>query len=246
MRRVAILAVAAAMAIAVGADGAVFERYLRADNPADQQIMSYLTKERAGTATSLDLTQLGVLLLNKGFPKDAERYLRQALDADKENYEAAYRLGLVLQREGKDRKAVKYYRKVVKVRPGYAYAQFMLGLAEERTGDRDSAIEHYVKAYKHAPELADARVNPLVLDSRLQTEALILRYDAEVRADTFRVTPVDPWEIELMRRVTADRAGEEWRVDEDAQGPPEKPMAPPPEQEAVPAEPAQEPPPPAP
>ena len=102
--------------------------------------MNYMALDKAGKATSTDLANLGVLILEKGFPNDAEHYLREALKLDEGNYEAAYRLGLVLQRQGHDHKAMRYYKKTLKVRPGFAEARFMLALAEERGGLRDAAI----------------------------------------------------------------------------------------------------------
>lgn len=196
MRRWSVGALIVLLAASVSA--AVFERYLSPDRPLDRAILNYLALERAGKATSWDLGDLGVLLLEKGFPVDAERYLRKALDLDKHDFEAAYRLGLVLQRQGRDREAVKYYRRALAERPGHGYARFMLALAEERSGRRDAAIRDYAKAYRFAPELADPTKNPLVLDSDLQTEAELTRYDALARASTLKVTSIDPNAVRRM------------------------------------------------
>lgn len=193
-----LLAAVAAAAVSVTADGPVFERFLSADRPADRAIMAYLERERNGTASSRDLTELGVLLVDKGFPEDAEDYFEKALKLDKKNVDAAYRLGLVRQRMGKNFRAARAYRKVIKLRPGYAPARFMLALVEERSGRRSRAVYDYAKAYKHMPELADPARNPLVLDSRLQAEAQLLRYRREIGANTLKVNPIDPAEVKLM------------------------------------------------
>ncbi len=204
--KVAVCGLALVLALPVG--GAVFEKYLSPDNASDRAIVAYLELAESGTATSDDLAELGVLLLEKGFPKDAERYLRQALELDKTNTEARFRLGLVLQRMGEDRKAVRTYRRVVKERPGHTYAQFMLALALERTGDRKDAAYHYAKAYKHYPDLANPEVNPLVLESRLQAEAQLLRYERAVASATIKVPPVDPEKLrEMMAAVGAPEGG---------------------------------------
>jgi tetratricopeptide (TPR) repeat protein len=191
------------------AQGAIFERYLSPDRPEDRAIMAYLELERGGKASSDDLADLGVLLLDKGFPRDAERYLDKALDLDKKNYEARYRLGLVLQREGKLHGAVRQYKKVIAQRPGYAYARFMLALAEERLGRRRDAIHDYVEAYKHAPELADSDKNPLVIDSRLQTEAELLSYKREAASETIAVTFIDPEAVQRMMSAVPPAASGE-------------------------------------
>jgi tetratricopeptide (TPR) repeat protein len=185
----------------------VFERFLSPDRPKDRAIMDYMALEQAGKATSTDLANLAVLILEKGFPNDAEHYLREALKLDEDNYEATYRLGLVLQRQGHNLKAARCYKKVLKARPGYAEARFMLALAEERCGLRDAAIDDYVRAYRHAPDLANPDVNPLVLDSHLQVEASLMYYQKSVEASTLKVTPIDPAAVRQMMQVNAARSG---------------------------------------
>jgi len=196
MRTLAALAVV--LALGATADGAVFERYLSPDRPEDRAILNYLALAEQGQANSNDLAELGVLLADKGFPKDAERYLEAAVKADKENVEALYRLGLVRQRMGKEGAAIRCYRKVVNQRPGHAYASFMLALSEEQRGRRDAAVYHYAKAYRHKPELANPQVNPLVIDSHLQSEAQLLRYQRDVAAASINVPPVDTAAVRTM------------------------------------------------
>jgi Flp pilus assembly protein TadD len=177
---------------------AVFERYLSPERPADRAILAYLELDNTGKATSRDLAELGVLLLDKGFPVDAEHYLRKAVDMDDSNFEASYRLGLVLQRTGQYRSAIRAYRAVVKQRPGHAYARFMLAMSEERAGRRRAAIHDYAKAYHFAPELALAETNPLVYDSDLQDAALITYYRDVASASTLKVTAIDPAAVQRM------------------------------------------------
>lgn len=191
---------------ASAASAAVFERFLDPSQPRDRAIAAYLELEKAGKAQSNDLAELAVLLVEKGFPQDGERYLRKALQLDKGNVEARYRLGLVLQRLGKDWEAARQYRRVIASRPGFAEAQFMLGLALERCGRRRAAVRAYAKAYKHNPQLADPAKNPLVLDSKLQTQALLARYRREVAASTLPLAPLDP--AALRRMMLAKPEGE--------------------------------------
>ena len=206
MKRVA-LVLCVMLMTAAAARAAVFERYLSPDRPEDRAIMAYMKLDQAGTATSNDLAELGVLLLHKGFPKDAERYLDRALDLNRDNFEARYRLGLVYQREGNFRKAVRCYKKVLKQRPGHSYARFMLALAEEQAGHRRAAVHDYAKAYHHDPALALPDQNPLVLDSRLQTSAQLLFYKNEVRRQTLKVTYLDPAAVRDMMAARPAPAG---------------------------------------
>jgi len=195
-------AVLSIVVLASAAAAAVFERFMSPDRPEDRAILAYQALDTSGAATARDLAEMGILLLNRGFADDAERYLERAVKLDKKDVEVRYRLGLVLQRQGKYRQAIRQYSKVVDQRPGYAYARFMLALAEERAGHRERAAFHYAKAYKHAPELADPTRNPLVLDSALQVEAQLLRYRREVESDTIQVGAIDP---EAVRTMMAGR-----------------------------------------
>ncbi|HPS79390.1 MAG TPA: hypothetical protein PLS53_14620 [Thermoanaerobaculaceae bacterium] len=192
------LVAAVVLGLAASGHAAVFERYLSVDRPEDRAIMVYQALERSGKATSMDLTEMAVLLVNKGFPNDARDYLKAALKKDKHNFEAAYRMGLVLQREGEFLKACHWYRRTLKERPGHGPARFMLALAQERAGRRHSAITNYKRAYRHAPDLADPAKNPLVLDSDLQTEALIDSYREKVGRSTQHVFPVDAAAVQRM------------------------------------------------
>lgn len=193
------------LAVASAARAAVFEQFLSPERPADRAIIRYVELERAGKATSNDLADLGVLLVDKGFPQDAEHYLEASVKLDKKNYEAWYRLGLVRQRMGHDHAAIRAYKKAVSIRTGFGYARFMLALAEEHNGQRNAAIRDYAKAYKHMPELTDPEKNPLVLDSHLQTEAQLLRYRREVAAATLKVTPIDPAAVRRMMEAQPPR-----------------------------------------
>lgn len=201
MRRGTWVLMSILVAVGGAAEAAVFERFLSPENPADRAIARYVELERSGKASSNDLAELGVLLMDKGFPKDAERYLKKALRADRTNYEAAYRLGLVYQRVGREWSAMRAYRRVLSRRPGHTYARFMLALAQERAGRRDMAIRNYVHAYRHLPQLADPSFNPLVLTSRLQTEAALLHYRRTERETTFKVEPIDPEAVRIMMRA---------------------------------------------
>lgn len=183
---------------ATGAPGAVFERFLNPARPEDRAILNYLELERQKRAQSNDLAELAVLLVKKGFPKDGMAYLKKALQMEKGNVEARYRLGLVLQRLGQDRAAAREYRRVIKARPGFAEAQFMLALALERSGRRRAALAAYVKAYKHNPRLADPAANPLVLDSNLQTQAALLHYRQMVTHSTLDLKPLDEQALRRM------------------------------------------------
>lgn len=187
--------------VASGGGAAPYERHLSVDRPADRAIMAYAELQKAGMATSMDLTEMAVLLVNKGFPNDAMRVLSEALKMDKRNHEAAFRMGLVLQRQGKHAKACRYYRRTLKERPGHGPARFMLALAQERSGRTRAAIRNYALAYRYATDLADPAKNPLVLDSNLQVQAFLEHHRDTVGRASYHMWPVDFWAVQRMMLV---------------------------------------------
>ena len=83
-------------------------------------------------------------------------------------------------------------------RPDDGYARFMLALAEERCGNGSAAVASYARAFQALPDLADPRHNPLVLDSRLQTQAGLRYYRESVLAGTLPLTALDPAAVKAM------------------------------------------------
>lgn len=199
MMRKSWLALAALALVAASAQAVDFERYLKPEDPTDRAILNFVALDKEGKASSNDLADLGVLLVQRGYVDEAKGYLKRSLKLKPDNYQAAFRLGLLYQRQGHDRKAIHYYKRAAKSPPAYGPAYFMMAMAEERLGRRDAAISDYARAYRSAPELSRPASNPLVLNSRLQTEALLRFYPIQVRWDSFVLTPIDP---ELVQEMT--------------------------------------------
>jgi hypothetical protein len=108
----------------------------------------------------------------------------------------------------------------------------MLALAEERCGRRDTAIRDYVRAYRHAPDLANPDLNPLVYDSRVQTEAALKYYREKAVASTLKVTPIDAAAVRQMMLIRAAHEGP--RAAQPTSGAPAGPQAQPTPQPAAP------------
>lgn len=189
------------LAIHAPAPSAELAGSLSPSRPADRAILAYLQLARDGNVKAQDLAELGVLVLDRGFPADAERYLRAAVKADRHSFEARYRLGLVLQRQGKIHEAARAYYRALAEHKDDPYARFMLALAEEQAGHRASAIDNYVAAFRAMPELATPEHNPLVLDSDLQVAAQLERYRQAAGVATFKPTAIDPAAVRRMAEV---------------------------------------------
>lgn len=155
-----------------------YGKYLTTTDPLDQQITRTLETLRKNPNSALAHNDLGQLLVQKRFPKDAEREFERAVDADPEFYPAWYNLALVREANGDYAGARHAYNRTVHLKPGNAEALFQLGLMEENIGNREEAIAHYAKAFTIKHSLLDPRVNPRILDSRLVDLALIRAYPA--------------------------------------------------------------------
>jgi tetratricopeptide (TPR) repeat protein len=154
-------------AIAARAGEPMFVRWLVADDPGDETIRDYWQRAESGQLEPPEMVDLGTMLFYRGFPKDAIRTYREALDADPDLFEAWFLIGLVEHSRGELQDARKAYRRCLKKRPGHGWCNFYYGLLEEQLGNGSKALYYYELAFKHAPELADPKVNPELLSSRL-------------------------------------------------------------------------------
>jgi len=171
-----------------------YAKYLNTGSALDAQITRTLTALQAD-AGSPDLhNELGMLLVQKGFPQDAEQEFESAVSYDRRYFPAWYNLGLVRAADGDENGARRAFRQTVKHKPGHAMALFQLGLIEEKLHHTDRAIDYYAKAYTINPALMQVAVNPRVLDSKLLHLALIKMYPtAHARKSmTFQGAPAAP------------------------------------------------------
>jgi tetratricopeptide (TPR) repeat protein len=152
------------------------ESYLDPANPLDAQIQRTLNDLRANPRSASLHNELGQLLRQKGFPKDAELEFERAVNADRRFYPAWYNLGLLRDARGDYAGARFAFRRAVSYKKGHAAALFQLGLMEEKRQNNDAAIEYYAKAYSINHALLDVRVNPRILDSHLTDLALLRIY----------------------------------------------------------------------
>ncbi|MEO8035790.1 MAG: tetratricopeptide repeat protein [Acidobacteriota bacterium] len=174
-----------------------YAKYLNGSNALDQQIQRDITALRAHPDSPALHNDLGQLLVQKGFPKDAEVEFERSVDADSHFYPAWYNLGLVRASRDEASSARFAFRRAVHYKPGHAAALFQLGLIEETRGNDDAAVEYYAKAFSINHALLDVHVNPRILDSKLVDLALIRKYskDHNRASMVFNPTPdryVDP------------------------------------------------------
>ena len=153
-----------------------YAKYLTTGSELDTRIARTLESLRADDSSAALHNDLGQMLVEKGFPKDAEREFERAVNADADFYPAWYNLGLVRASHDDEVGARRAFYRTVAHKPGHAAALFQLGLIEERRGNVSGAVDLYAKAYGINRALLDVQVNPRVLDSKLTHLALLQLY----------------------------------------------------------------------
>ncbi len=174
-------------------------------SPEDRLVLEYWDKVVGCEATSEEMIDLGTLLFDRNFPRDALRVFQAAIDLDPALYEAWFRAGMVHHSLGELKKAKKAYRKCLKIFKGHGWCNFYLGLAEEQSGSTSDALHHYRKAFKYAPALADPKVNPAVLQSRLQLGAFLRTSEAEGFKTTLPMELLKPGKLQAESAVSAEK-----------------------------------------
>ena len=153
-----------------------YAKYLNTGSTLDARINRNLEALRAEPNAAYLHNELGMLLVQKGFPKDAEREFERAIDLDRRYHEAWYNLGLIRAARGDEGGARRAYLNTIDHKPGHALALFQLGLIEEKLKHTDRAVDLYAKAFGINPRLMEVSTNPRILDTQLLHLALIRMY----------------------------------------------------------------------
>lgn len=168
-----------------------YAKYLNPGVPLDASIQRDIVILRTNPNSAVTHNDLGQLLIQKGFPKDAEIEFERAINSDNHFYPAWYNLGLAREARGDYGGARVAFGRTLHYKPGDSWALFQAGRLAEMRGDMDAAIDLYAKAILRNHALLDVKVNPRVLDSKLIHLALIRAYPNEHDRDTmfFQGTP---------------------------------------------------------
>lgn len=168
-----------------------YAKYLNTGSELDARISATIEALRQNPDSPTLHNELGTLLMQKGFPKDAEREFERAINADRRFFPAWYNLGLVRAANDDAQGARRAFRYTVEHKPGHAQALFQLGLIEEKNRNIDEAVRLYAKAFRINPALMAVSVNPRIVDSKLTHRALLELYktDHDRRSMSFQGTP---------------------------------------------------------
>jgi tetratricopeptide (TPR) repeat protein len=144
----------------------------------DREIVARIEALRVDPGSPALHNELGALLFERSFPKDARYEFERALKLDKKFYPARYNLALAELAAGNIGKAERQLKKLLDQKPGHPEGHFTLGLLYEQRGRRAAAIDHYARAYSINRELLDPKKNPRIVESQLVTYALLASYDS--------------------------------------------------------------------
>lgn len=222
MKRITLIAVAALLAAGCSLNkytshrntnpyaNPFYAKYLNPQVPLDAAIRRDIDALRVNPNSAPTHNELGQLLVQKGFPKDAETEFERAANVDKHFYPAWYNLGMARAARGETTGARFAFGRALHYKPGDSWTLFQTGLLEEQRGDFDGAIDHYAKAILKNHSLLDPKVNPRVLDSKWIHLALIRAYPSEHTRETmlFQGTPpgyVGPPAAGIWTQPAADK-----------------------------------------
>lgn len=173
-------------------DHPFYQKYLNTGSPLDAQITRTTDDLRANPRSATLHNTLGQMLLQKGFPKDAETEFERSVNADSHFYPGWYNLGLIRMSRGNWVGAHFAFSRTVHYKPGHSAALFQLGLMEEKRNHQRAAIDYYAKAFSINHALLDVRVNPRILDSKLVDVALLKAYPTETARESMSFQPTPP------------------------------------------------------
>jgi hypothetical protein len=157
-----------------------YKKYLVAGDPLDDKIVEQEKRVAASPDDASLHNDLGNLLAQRRFPKEAAEQYEIAMKLDPKNFISAYNLGLVRETEGKISSAISAYQHSIKRKPGFPQSRFRLGRLYEQTNQASSAVHEYSAALWIDPGMRDPKRNPLVIDCQLIYLASLANYHQDV------------------------------------------------------------------
>ena len=109
-----------------------------------------------GFKNSTIFTNYGLILINFGKLKDAEFYIRKAIELNPKDSIAHYNLGIILKDLGKLEESELSYRKAIQIKPNYAEAHYNLGNLLSNFGKLEESESTYYKVIELNPNYTKA------------------------------------------------------------------------------------------
>ncbi len=174
---------------------AVYEKYLKKGDPLDDKILNLLNLIKENPNVSQYHNNLGILLLEKKFPKDAKREFKKAIKLDKKNFNAWYNLGILYEAEGQKFLAFRCFKKTVKYKRGHDLAHYHVGMFWESIGFKNKAIKHYLKALSINQEILNPAYNPPIVFNKLLYHIFTAYYKK------YKVASMQKYEMQTLPEI---------------------------------------------
>ena len=180
-----------------------YQRYLNPADPLDQRIQHTVEALHANPSSAPLHNDLGALLVQKGFPNDAEKEFGRAIRADRNFYPAYYNRAQLRAAQGDASGARRDFLATVRQKPGHAEALFQLGLIEEQHRNEAAAIRYYAKALSINRSLLDIKVNPRIVDAKLVPMAMLKNYKKTHSRDAIQFMGTPPMYVDKAEAAPA-------------------------------------------
>jgi hypothetical protein len=155
----------------------VYKAYLDPAIPRHQAILDTLGRLVESPMDAGLKNDLGCLLAQEGFWRDALREFDESAKLDPKDSHPYFNAGLVRAMKSDWRGARGYFHKAVKRDPGNWPAWWMLGYAEEQIGNTSAAVDAYRTSVRLDMSLFDVTVNPYAAWTKLKPQVFLESYD---------------------------------------------------------------------
>jgi len=125
--------------------------------PNDESLWLYAEAARIEPHYAQAQFNLGMALLDRGWPEKAEEFLAAAVRLAPDNAEARYHLGMALLDCGRLDDAAARFSQAIAIKPGLAAAHFRLAQILQRQNQPAGAARHFREALRLAPDFTGAQ-----------------------------------------------------------------------------------------
>jgi hypothetical protein len=155
----------------------VYKAFLDPGIPRHRAVLDTLQRLEANPLDAGLKNDLGCLIAQEGFWRDAIREFEEAGKLDKKASRPYFNAGLVRAMRSEWRDARGAFQKAADRDPGNWPAWWMLGYAEEQLGNTDAAVDAYKRSLRVDNSLFDVTVNPYAAQTKLRLRVFLETYD---------------------------------------------------------------------
>jgi hypothetical protein len=155
----------------------VYKESLDPGIPRHRAVLDTLSLLEANPKDAGLKNDLGCLIAQEGFWRDALREFDEAADLDRKDGRPYFNAGLVKAAKGEWRGARSYFQRATKRDPGNWPAWWMVGFAQEQLGNESAAVAAYKVSLRVDASLFDVAVNPFAAWTHLKARVFLESYE---------------------------------------------------------------------